>query len=111
MSFPRLTAVLLFVGLVSAAGEAGAEGEKPVAEPPHAAGSANAVSAGAFLPFTLGAASNVTYGKAQSGYDGARRVLVYEAAADGHVVGGLSVRAGYSSHDLSGHASALFGAR
>jgi hypothetical protein len=36
---------------------------------------------------------------------------VYEGAAEASVVGALSVRGGYSSTDLSGHASAMLGAR
>jgi hypothetical protein len=36
---------------------------------------------------------------------------LYQAAADAHIAGGLSLRAGFSSHDLSGDASALFGGR
>jgi hypothetical protein len=72
---------------------------------------ARAVQAGAFLPFTVGASSDTTYAKVLSGYDGGRREFVYEGAADASVYGGLSVRAGYSSTDLSGHASALLGAR
>jgi hypothetical protein len=71
----------------------------------------DAASAGAFLPFTVGASTDTTYGRALSGYDGGRRAFVYEGAADAHVMGGLSVRAGYSSHDLSGTASGLLGAR
>jgi hypothetical protein len=70
-----------------------------------------AASAAAFLPFTIGASTDATYGKFLSGYDGSRRAFVYEGAADARVGGGLSVRAGYSSTDLSGHASALLGAR
>src|SRR5258708_5650616 len=71
----------------------------------------HAASAAAFLPFTIGASTDSTYGKALSGYDGSRRAFVYEGAADAHVAGGLSVRARYSSADLSGHASGLLGGR
>src|SRR5262245_44905050 len=46
----------------------------------------HAASSGAFLPFTIGAATDGTYGKALSGYDGSRRALVYEGAADASVV-------------------------
>src|SRR5579859_1566714 len=66
---------------------------------------------GAFLPFTIGASTEGTYGKILSGYDGSRRGFVYDGAAEASVVGRLSVRAGYSSADLSGHESALLGAR
>jgi hypothetical protein len=81
--------------------------------PPEArpAGAEHAATNGAFLPFTIGAATDATSGKVLSGYDGGRRTVVYDGAADAHVIGGLSVRAGYSSHDLSGHASGLLGAR
>jgi hypothetical protein len=78
---------------------------------PRRAGAGESAAAGAFLPFTQGAASDATHGNALTGYDGARRAVLYEAVADAHVIGGLSLRAGFSSHDLSGHASALFGGR
>jgi hypothetical protein len=87
-----------------------ATADVPTTEP-HRAGAGHAAPAGAFLPFTIGASTDAKYGKVLSGYDGGRRAVVYEGAADAHVAGGLSVRAGYASHDLSGHASGLLGAR
>jgi hypothetical protein len=66
---------------------------------------------GAFLPFTVGASTSAAYGRILSGYDGARSAFVYDGIADAHIVGGLAVRAGYASSDLSGHASALLGGR
>ncbi|HEX9295230.1 MAG TPA: hypothetical protein VF881_05330 [Polyangiaceae bacterium] len=92
---------------------AGAVDEQEAArtEEPQEKGAQRTASAGAFLPFTIGASSDATYGTAQSGYDGARRAFIYEGVADAHVVGGLSVRAGYSSHDLWGRGSAMLGGR
>jgi hypothetical protein len=77
--------------------------------PPSRAG--HAASAGVFLPFTISAETDATFARVLSGYDGGRRAFVYEGAAEASVVGALSVRAGYASTDLSGHASALLGAR
>jgi hypothetical protein len=108
---------------LGASGEPGAPIDDPAAtpagpgetvvfrEPPGQSRAGESASAGAFLPFTLGASTGSTYGSAFTGYDGARRVVLYEAAADAHIVGGLSLRAGFSSHDLSGDASVLFGGR
>jgi hypothetical protein len=80
-------------------------------EPPGEPPARGAAADGAFLPFTLAASSRPTFGVVNSGYDGARKVVLYQAMADAHVVAGLSVRAGYSSHDLSGQPSALLGGR
>ncbi|HMI82762.1 MAG TPA: hypothetical protein VK550_01650 [Polyangiaceae bacterium] len=88
-----------------------AASEEVLPEEPMVRGARYSVSTGAFLPFTLGAAGSTAYGSAFTGYDGARRVAIYGAVADARVIGGLSLRAGYSSQDLSGHASALFGGR
>jgi len=108
----RTIAVLSFCAVAAAAHTAAAEaGEAAVVNAPHEGGSTRAASEGAFLPYFVGASSDATYGKFASGYDGARRTLVYDAAADAHVIGAFSVRAGYASHDLSGHASALLGGR
>lgn len=74
-------------------------------------GSKQAATDGAFLPFTTGASTAAMYGRMASGYDGARKEFVYDAIADARVVGGLAIRAGYQSSDLSGHASAVLGAR
>ncbi len=140
MSSPRLTAVLCFAAALAAAKASSADpstasavesargendrplttpsvspadeaSEPPVAAEPRSTRTGRAVSAGAFLPFTVGASSDATYGTAASGYDGARRAIVYEGTADAHVIGGLSVRAGYASHDLWGRASAVFASR
>jgi hypothetical protein len=85
--------------------------EEPAQAPSNAPPASAAAAEGAFLPFTSPASSRPTFGTVNSGYDGARKVVLYEALADAHVVGGLSVRAGYSSHDLAGQPSALLGAR
>jgi len=92
---------------------ANAEGESnpPSAAEPRPRGAEQASVEGAFLPFTIGPSTAETYGRIISGYDGAREDFVYEAFADAHVIGGLAIRAGYLSSDLSGHASALLGAR
>jgi hypothetical protein len=85
--------------------------EARTTEAPSAAPAGDAASDGVFLPFTLTPSSRPTFGVVNSGYDGARKVVLYQAMADAHVVAGLSVRAGYTSHDLSGQPSALLGAR
>ena len=66
---------------------------------------------GGFLPLTVVPATDFTAAAAFAGYDGARAAAIYQAVADANVIGGLAVRAGYASHDLSGRASALLGAR
>lgn len=86
------------------------DNHRPSSTGPMPAGE-QATNAGAFLPFTVGVSTDATYGRVDSGYDGARKAFVYGAIADAHVVGGLAIRAGYSSSDLSGHASALLGGR
>jgi hypothetical protein len=112
MSSQQWPLVLSLAATILAARAARAEtGEDVVVDEPQPVGAGHATSAGAFLPLTIGASSDATYGRATSGYDGARRAFVYDAAADAHVAGGLSVRAGYASYDLSGHASALLGGR
>jgi hypothetical protein len=90
----------------------GVEEESGHASPTDAtSGARQATAHGAFLPFTIGASTAATYGRIASGYDGARKELVYQAIAEAHVVGGLAIRAGYLSSDLSGHASAVLGGR
>jgi hypothetical protein len=84
---------------------------KAAERPAEGPSSTTAASEGAFLPFTLGPSSRSTYGTLVSGYDGARKVGLYQGYADAHVYGGFSVRAGYASHDLSDNASALLGGR
>ena len=113
MSFWRFTAALSLATLAATGHAFGAEPTSApgTSEQPRRTGAGESTSAGAFLPFTLGASSNSTYGNALTGYDGARRAVLYEAAADAHIAGGLSLRAGFSSHNLSGHASALLGGR
>jgi hypothetical protein len=87
------------------------EAEHSPPAPTDGAGAGRAASKGAFLPYTVAPSTDVTYAAMGSGYNGARRAAIYEVAADAHVVGGLSVRAGYSSHDLWGHSSAMVGGR
>jgi hypothetical protein len=69
------------------------------------------VLATTMLPFTTTPSGGLTYAVVTSGFDGARHVAIYNAYADAKIYGGLSVRAGYASPDLSGGASAAFGPR
>src|SRR5262249_33844410 len=113
---PSRRAGALCVAMLLTAGRVAAATDSPQAEegaPPPVEGpsSSAAASAGAFLPLTVAASSQSTYGTLASGYEGARKAMLYQGYADAHVVGGLSIRAGYASHDLSGDPTALFGAR
>jgi hypothetical protein len=87
------------------------ESDRPSPAEHDTSGSRQATTHGAFLPFTIGASTAATYGRIASGYDGARKEFVYQAIAEAQVVGGLAIRAGYLSSDLSGHASAVLGGR
>src|SRR5690348_3964552 len=99
----RTIGVLAAIAALAAASVAMADSEREPAEPtspepPRPSAAAD----GAFLPFTQTASSRPTSGMIHSGYDGARKILVYQAFADAHVIDRLSVRAGYVSNDLSG---------
>jgi hypothetical protein len=104
---------VLLATLFFASSRVNAEPERVDANPESPSEVARPIPAaqGAFLPFTVAPATGATMGTLTSGYDDARKVVLYQALADAHVVGGLSLRAGYSSNDLAGQPSALVGAR
>lgn len=92
---------LLVAGFVSLGGRAASaqeEADGAPSRPAPAPLAARSATAGAFLPLTLGARSDMQRGLVfvQGGYSGAERGGVYQLAAEAQLFGRLSVRAGGS---------------
>jgi hypothetical protein len=81
-----------------------------VADPARGA-AAEATRESRMLPFTISprVSDKLVTGRFLGGYDGGHREAVGEAIAEGRITRFLAVRAGASSSDLWGHASATFG--